>query len=295
MEFATFAVTHFGIVLLLALSCYVLGRWLTYAVTYGSVWDEIAFSTGLGLGCTSYVVLALGFLGFLYLHVVLVVLLCLQLLSYRVWYDLGLRLVGAMQSGRPFLLRVAGVIAAIALLAPLWVLPLYPPTNYDATVYHLGVAKQYIQDHQITLAEYLRYPLVPQANEMLFALALFYDDIAAQLVQFLMMVLVAVTVYAGGSRMFSPRVGLWSAGLWLANPLVLWLGASALIDVGLTMFVCLAAYALFLWIGSKDRKWLALSGVFTGLSAASKHNALFFLGAFSLVVAYVGLRQRQSK
>lgn len=295
MEFAAFAVTHFAIALLLALSCYVLGRRLTYTVTYDSIWDEIVFSTGLGLGCASYVVLALGFLGLLYVHVTLLVLLFLQVLSYKVWHDLGLRLVRAMRPRRRFLLRLAGVIAGIALLAPIWVLPLYPPTNYDATVYHLAVAKQYIQDHQITLAEYLRYPLAPQANEMLFALALFYDDVAAQLAQFLMMALVAVTIYAAGSRMFSPRVGLWSAGLWLANPLVLWLGASALIDIGLAMFVCLAAYALFLWIESNERKWLALSGVFTGFSLASKHNALFFLAAFGLVVARVSLRRRQGK
>ncbi|MDQ5824243.1 MAG: glycosyltransferase family 39 protein [Chloroflexota bacterium] len=292
MEFAAFALTHFGIMLLLALSCYVLGRRLTYSVAYGSTWDEIAFSTGLGLGCTSYVVLALGFLGFLYVHVVMLVLLCLQLLSYKVWYDLAGRVVRALRDKQRFLRRLAWTVAAIALLTPIWVLPLYPPTNYDATVYHLAVAKQYIQDHRITLAEYLRYPLIPQTNEMLFALALFYDDITAQLVQFLMMLLIAVTIYAAGSRMFSPRVGLWSAGLWLANPLVLWLGASALIDIGLAMFVCLAAYALLLWIESNDRKWLVLSGVFTGFSAASKHNALFFLGAFSLVVAYVGLRRR---
>ena len=70
----------------------------------------------------------------------------------------------------------------------LWQIPLYPPTAFDATVYHLPLAKLYAREHQLVYGEYFRVPVFPQNMEMLFTLALLlYDDIFAQLIETLML------------------------------------------------------------------------------------------------------------
>jgi len=94
---------------------------------------------------------------------------------------------------------------------------------------------------------------------------------------------------------YSAPVGLWAAAFWLGSPLVLALGSSAYIDVGLTLFVTVGMYAFFNWLSDRERMWLVVAGVCTGLAAGSKYMGLFFLGAIGLSVWWVGLRARDWK
>src|SRR5262249_19145906 len=136
----------------------------------------------------------------------------------------------------------------IAVSIPILSLPLFPPTQWDATSYHLAAAKIFARSHAVVFTPYLRYPTFPQTNEMLFTLMLLlYDDISAQLVEFLLMLLVAIGLFAWGRRKFSSRAGLWGAVLWLANPLVIWLGSTAYVDIGLAAFTFFGVYAFFNW------------------------------------------------
>jgi 4-amino-4-deoxy-L-arabinose transferase-like glycosyltransferase len=294
MELIGFALAHFGMLLLLALSSYVLGRRLTRALPYASAMEAIVFSTGLGLGSIAYLVFLLGVLGWLYTPILVAALILLQLLCYPVWRDL-LRQGLTLAQTRSWQVKLgASSLLLILVLAPLWLRPLYPPTAFDTILYHLAYAKIYVQQHQLVLTPYLRFPVGPQTNEMLFTLSLLLtDDILAQLVALLMTGLVALAVYAWGRRVFSARVGLGAAALWLGNPLVEWLGVSAYVDVGLTLFVSLAAYAFFNWVTSRAASWLALAGVFAGLAAGSKYSALFFLGGFGLAALMIGLYRRR--
>jgi hypothetical protein len=293
MDLIFFVVAHFAFIILLSLCSYALGRRLTYKVSYASVWEEVSFSTGLGLGCIAYIVLFLSLVHLLYLPFLLLALAITQLLVFPVWRKMAAGLRVAVLAGRRAGPLIAWLSLVIALTTPIWLLPLYPPLNFDATVYHLAWAKHYIEQHGLALSEYIRYPLFPQTQEMLLTLALYFDDIAAHLVQFLMMLLGATTLYSWGSRAFSHRVGLWSAGLWIANPLVLLLGASALIDLGLALFACLGTYAFFNWVTTREQRWLALSAIFVGLALGSKHTALFFLGTLGLVATYLAIQRRR--
>jgi 4-amino-4-deoxy-L-arabinose transferase-like glycosyltransferase len=181
----------------------------------------------------------------------------------------------------------------LILVVPVLFLPLYPPTQWDATSYHLAAAKIYAKSHAIVFTPYLRYPVFPQVNEMLFtSMLLLYDDISAQLVQFLMMLVVAIALYAWGRRVYRARVGLWGAVLWLSNPLVLWLGASAYVDIGLATFVVLATYGLLNWFQSRSTSWLVLSAVLFGFASGSKYLALFPLAGFGLFLLYLAVRER---
>jgi hypothetical protein len=287
MRLILFILNHFIALMILVFLSYVFGRRLTRTAPYVSVWEEIAFCIPLGLGAIAYLIFLLGVTGLLYRTAIFSLLFLLQLICYPVWRDLAQRSIAAIKGGHLRLVTMVKTVLSVTVLTPILLLSLKPPTAFDAIMYHLAYAKIYAQNHHLVLTPYLRYAVSPQLNEMLFTLALIcYDDIEAQLVQCLMMILVAVALYAWGQRVFSSRVGLWAAVFWLATSLVLRLGSTAYIDIGLTLFVSLAIYAMFNWLSTKKTFWLVTAGVYTGFAAGSKYSALFFLLALSLISLY---------
>ena len=249
------------------------------------------FSTGLGLGVLGCLVTLLAAVGLLYPAVALIALLLLQVACWRVWRDLTRHV---LSSPRRWAVAMGAAALLLAALTPLWLQPLYPPTAFDATMFHLAAARIYAGHHALVFAEYLRFPLFPQTNEMLFSLALLLaDDITAQMFQFLMVILTAVALCSWGQRAFSLRAGIWAAGLWLSNPMVVLLGGTALVDAGLALFGCLAIYAFFTWVHGRQIPWLVAAGAFSGLAAGTKHTALIVIAMLTAVTVYLAVRDRR--
>lgn len=287
-----FFLYHYGFLALFTLFAYLIGACLTGSVPYHSTSEKFCCCTGLGLGVIAYLVFAAGLVHLLTRAAVLVLFVLIAALLSQSLVKLARDVARFRRKLRPGRTWLYGII--LVLLGPALLLPLYPPTQWDATSYHLAAARIYADSHAVVFTPYLRFPVFPQLNEMLFSLMLvLYDDISAQLVQFLMMGLVAMALYAWGQRAFRTEVGLWSGVLWLSNPLVLWLGASAYIDIGLTMFIVLAAYSFFNWYQSRRTSWLLLSAVFFGFAAGSKYLALFPLAVFGLFLLYWAVKERR--
>jgi 4-amino-4-deoxy-L-arabinose transferase-like glycosyltransferase len=282
----------------LSVLAYVVGRGLTVRLGFASIAEAIALSITLGLGTLATLTFVLGLLGLLgLLHRLAIGAF---LLAALVICGSGLPARSALVSvarairGKPVFV-VLGGLAVLAVAAPLVTLALYPPLASDATSFHLAMSKLYIAAGRVQPTPYLRYPVFPMVNEMLFTLMLrFAGDVAAQLVQCLAMLLVALLLYAWGDALRSPAAGLWAAALWIGNPLVVNFGTVAFIDAGLTLFVVASVYSFFKWIEpGASRGWLFLSGVFAGFAAGSKYSALFFVAVFGLAVVYRGVRERR--
>jgi 4-amino-4-deoxy-L-arabinose transferase-like glycosyltransferase len=289
-----FFFSHYGFIALIGICAYGIGRRLTRGVHYDSSTEQFSFCTTLGLGSIAYLILLLGALRILHPWSVLVSMGLTCLFCLPVWRELLKRVLGLNwreslpgQRWLPFLF--------VALVfSPVLLMPLYPPTAFDSTMYHLAYAKIYCQSHGLVLTPYLRFPVFPQTNEMLFTLALLlYDDVSAQLFQFLMMATLSAGLFALGQRHFSRRSGAWAVVIFLSNPLVLWLGANAYIDMGVALFVTMAAYALLNWIDTKEKKWLVLGGVLLGFAGGSKYSALLFFLLMGLMVFCGGLKGRR--
>ncbi len=288
----SFVFSHYIFVGLLALFAFLIGARVTRRVAYHSASEKFSFCTGLGLGIIASAVFLLGLLHLLFPAVILALFGIVSFLLFSTWKELRRDAQRAWRSMSWKRLVLYGIILVV--VSPVLLLPLYPPIHWDATAYHLAAAKIYARSHAVVLTPYLRFPVFPQLNEMLFTLALLlYDDLAAHLVQFLMMLIVATTIYAWGRRAFNARVGLWGATLWLSNPLVLWLGASAYIDMGLAIFLTLALYAFFNWVQSRSTPWLLLSAAFFGFSAGVKYLALFPVLVVGLFLLYQSVRERR--
>ncbi len=297
MASLSFFLPDLVVTVLLALAAFVVGRRLCRRVSFDSTLECAGISTTLGLGTIALSVFLLGLMGMLTRSAVVLGLLGALLACHPVWAAWprnireGLRrLSRAGGLTTRTLVLVLLVVAILPILAPAF----YPSTAWDATTYHLAMAKAYVHSHRVHLTPFVYIPVFPQLNEILFSVALLFStDIAAQLVQSLMLGLTALLLYAWGRRIASPRAGLWGVAIWLGTPLVIKLGTMALIDIGLGLFVLAAVYSVSRWSSGDGQSWLVMAGLFAGFASGSKYTALFFLGALAIAALYLGLRHRR--
>jgi hypothetical protein len=188
-----------------------------------------------------------------------------------------------------------GFWAALGFLAllPVLLLPFYPPTVPDSTVYHLPLAEGLVENHRPTFDETLRFPVFPLLDETLFAVAMaFTSDVGAQLVHCLQMLLTALLIVAWGRRLGSRRGGLWAAALWLGTPLVVWMGGAAYVDLGLALFVTAALYTWEVRAPGEARG-LWITGAFAGFAAGTKYLGLLFVAGLGLLALVEAARHRR--
>lgn len=291
---ALFVLTHFAALLGIGAVSYAIGRKLTAGCAYRSASERVAVCASLGLGAMAYLIFALCLVHGLYPAVVVSLLA-----AALVW---GAAELAAEARGIVALLRerwehrqvlpvAAGVL--IAFLPPAF-RALYPPVFGDDIYYHLAVAKLYAQHHGFVFAPHVHFSLFPQLVEMLFALMLtLFDDVAAQSVVLLSLVLVAVSLYALGARLFSRGVACWAVVILLANPMVIFLGAVAYVDMGLTLFATVALYACWNWLDDRGPEWLTLTAIFVGFASGTKYSGLFFLALIGAAVVAAAVRRRR--
>src|SRR6266481_7593181 len=215
-----FVAAHYTFVGVLGLVSYAIGYRLTRRISYDSFLEEVSMCTSLGLGTLAFLIFLIGLLGGLYRPVILLVIAACVAASYPAFPHLFKRVRSTLSTLRARAIVLSGAVLLWSI--PLMIMPLYPPTAFDSTMYFLASAKIYAHNHQVVVTPFLRLPVLTQLNEMLFVLALlFYDDIAAQLIQLLMLVVVVCAVAAFSQKYFSKEVSWWSAALMLANPMVL--------------------------------------------------------------------------
>jgi hypothetical protein len=276
-------------VLALAATSYVLGRTAARRLSFSSRLERGAVATALGLALTAHLLLLLGLAGLLRPVPVLLLAAAVHALGIPAWREL----LADLQESRP---RAAWAVGAVA-VAPLLLLALYPPTAFDATLYHLPFARAFAESGGVPFLADLRAPIFPQANEILFAaVMLFGRDVAAQGVQLLATLLTAALLAAWGREAFPawrPAGGL-AAALFLGNPIVVYLAATGYIEPGLTLFVTASLYALDRWRTTGGKGWLALAALFGATACDVKYLGLFFLGLAGVAVLLAGGRSRSA-
>ncbi|HEY6331739.1 MAG TPA: glycosyltransferase family 39 protein [Blastocatellia bacterium] len=295
MALLCFVLVHLAVAAILAIIAFALGRRLTWTFKYGSIWEEAAFSLALGLGVLAYSTFVLGLLGLLYRPVVLAGLAVSIIACRRVWASWITRLRASSKDGRYTRFRLMALWgAAVLCLTPIWLLPLYPPVAWDATMYHLAIPKAYVQAHHLIFTPLLRFSAFPQTNEMLFTLSLLvHDDITAQEIEFLILIAVVCAIIGFGKRFFSLRASILSAALFIQSPVVLLLGSNAMVDLTLALWTWLALYALYIWFESEKKSWLVLAGVLCGLAVGTKYTGLVFVSVFVGLLVYDSFRRKR--
>jgi 4-amino-4-deoxy-L-arabinose transferase-like glycosyltransferase len=280
--------------LALAATAYVLGRTVTLRLDFAGRLERGAVSAALGLALAAHLLLLLGLAGLLRPLPVLLLAAGIHAAGIPAWRELGTDLRAAW--GWPRWPRWLWPAVLLGLI-PLAALALYPPTAFDATLYHLPFARAFAASGGVPALMDRRVPVFPQANEILFAaVMLFGRDVAAHGVQLLATLLSAVLLVAWGRQAFPAYkpAGWLAAAVFLGNPIVVYLAATAYVEAGLTLFVTASLYALRRWRGTGSKGWLALAALFAATAADVKYLALFFLGIAGLTALLAGGRSRSA-
>jgi hypothetical protein len=175
--------------------------------------------------------------------------------------------------------RIFDIISIILLFLIVTLLAVFRGWGFDDAMYHMPLARSYVQHQAIVLNEYLRFPLFPQNMEMLFALALEIGGltISGQMIaQGMAVIPIFVTslglIGCGVWLLGSTLPGFLSVALLFYLPVIRENIAHAEVDVGLALFSWGAILALAQWAsyGCRSRGTLILAGMLAGGAAGTK-------------------------
>ena len=270
-----------------AFAAWILGhrltRWLLRDLFEESL-EALVFQLALGFACLSYALLALAGIG-LYRRGVVGAVVILLAASGVVSAARRLRrhvsLFPGPQRADAVLVLFTGVAIASAFVAAL-----APETEFDALWYHLYLPDRWlVAGRPVDLVEeYIS--LYPLSWEMLYGAAMALGGpVAAKLIHFICLPLVAATTMLLTRRIF-PRANAWLAvALTVTAPTVLWEATTAYVDLALAWYVSLAVYALVRYDVVRDRRWLIVGATVMGMALSIKHLGLVALAIVSIALA----------
>lgn len=271
----------------LILQMYFLGfliirKWMeaNLAVEKNNIWIRNFFFLSTGFAADNLFVTGCGFIGLLIPSVVIsfllfscvagMILFVVNLKSSRVRVTFSF----------PSICYAIGTIGVLILLV---LLCLHVPNRYDETMYHLPLARDYLEQGKVFFLPYSRYPFFPQFGEMMFSLTLMLGgercgDILCQEIATLPVFLSWVGLVGVLKKMYG-----WTWLGFVVLPIFLFLSAKmemgyAYVDCLLGFYCWASILSLFIGLKSKEQKffWIALAGVFTGMASGSKYFGLFF-------------------
>ena len=271
----------------------------TFKYQFATLPEELIFSVGIGLGILAYFTLVIGYLGLLYSWVSYTVLILLVIFLHREIKDIILNVKQFRKKLRAskwdtFSSALLVILAVHMLLT--FIGALAPPTDWDAGVHHLAVAKLYAQNHKMLRIPYIMHSNYPELLQMLYTQGLLlWSDILANIIHWFMSVLLAAAIYSLARKHFSSRVALLSATIVYAMPVMSDLARGAKIDLGVTFYAFLAVYAFLNWTDSRENKKLWLSALMCGFAMATKHTGIIAFGLLGLgLILETAFRERSN-
>ena len=284
--FAAYVTLH---CLILGVSLFSLVRcWLRTSLEPPNAFLAVFLMSSVGLAFNLMFLFVLGLLGFLNVPAVTMlgiapVLIWLarrqQLAKVEIFFSLtGLGLSNAL---------------IWALVLGLFALVLWPaggaPGHWDDTMYHLPLARHYIQHGSLEIAPFLRFPLFPQhMNLLLVAGLLLGGDVLAQTLATLPLFLISLGLVGCGIWLAgSPLWGVVATVALLASPPVKSTWGFAYIDNGLALFCWAATVSMAISCGQtiNDRQrigWVGLSACLAGAAASTKIFGIVFAVLLSM-------------
>lgn len=283
MACAVFVLGHLAFATFFAVLATALGRRLAALAGPAARTERWGLPLALGLGAIGSAMSLLAAAGRLTAPWLIVLLAAAAGAAAPEWRQLLAAVASAAR--RPRRQWSPAALVALAAAAPSLALALYPPTGFDALLYHLPAAARFAASGHLTVAPELRFPAFPWLNEVLFAAAMrLQDDVAAQLLESTAYLGAAALLWEMGSRRVGPWAGALGAALWLGSPLAAWAAASAYVEPLVALFLLATVEALLLAREAREPRVLMLAGALAGCAAATKYQGLFAIG---LVAAWV--------
>ncbi|UHQ56096.1 hypothetical protein [Microbulbifer sp. YPW16] len=184
--------------------------------------------------------------------------------------------------------RCSDWLLLAALLAAVVIASVHAPGHWDDTMYHLPLARYYLEQQAIVLNEYIRFPLFPQNGNLLVTLGLMLgDDLGAQVFATLPLFLICVGLLGASLwQTGSMVIGLLSIYfLYRLGPVRSTLGY-AYIDNTLALFSWGSVLALALSRSAKEIGWILIAGFLAGAAAGTKYFGLVYAGLAGIYLLF---------
>ncbi len=249
----------------------------------------------------SVAVLGLGFIIIALLTLLAAALHCLGLSFYLVVTTTGIVFLffrrscftGRGSSSRPGAKSLL-VLLPFALLALFY--SLFPPSFYDALLYHLAVPAYYLRQGGLAAWENNFFASLPLNVEMLY---LFFlqggGALAAKLFSLLCALLTGALLYTWLDEKNKGKWSLLPALLFFSTPEALFLAATEKNDLAALLFILLGTRFYFLHLRAGGRARLLLSGLFWGAAIGSKYVAAYPLAAVLISGIFLSGRPGRKK
>lgn len=251
-------------------------------------------SLAILIGIYSYLIFALGVLGYLYKGCLLVTTFLFLFFSF--WFirssfkkELAVFLKDIEKD------KISKVFLSLILIQALVNLvgTLGPELGFDALWYHLTLPKIYLANHRLLYipGNLLYYSPMPKLVEMIYTASLAIgSEILAKLVHFLFGVLSAIALFKLSRRYLAIRISLAITTIFYTCLVVGWQSITAYVDLGRTFFEILAFDYFLRWWGKGKPSYLIESAVMLGLGIATKLLALgsLVIYLFLIFIKFLG-------
>ena len=232
--------------------------------------EKTFFLLCLGLSVWSYAIFCLGLAHLIYKSA-LAVLFVLSFLPY-------LRLAKTLPKSKLLVIRgqTWSFIALIAIITlPVFIKSLYCATGWDDTMYHLPIAKAFLDSHHLIATPFLRYVVFNNFTNLLFVpLLAVGGDTASNQLSVASFIFCGLGIYACLKRFNSANAGLIGLLAWSSSSFLWDLGSTSLVDMNLALMALGGTYAALNALESKEattqNRFSILAGAFLGCTVASK-------------------------
>jgi len=174
-----------------------------------------------------------------------------------------------------------------------FLLNLTPPISRDALIHHLAVPKLWLRHGGIYEIPWADYSYYPMNINLLYLICLYFkNDVAPKFIHLTFGLGTGWLIYDYLRQKFDRNWGLLGMLIFISTPIVIWLSASAYIDLGMTFFTTASILAFVRWCDSeyKQLKWLLISSFCMGIAIGSKYNALIAWLIVNLLVMFAYAR-----
>ena len=259
--------------------------------------EESIFSVVLGFAFYSYLTFFLGVLGWLYAWIYWAVILLSLILWHKSWIQFVKSAFETIKNFRfkfnleTFLIITIAIFAVLAILSTL-----VPPFLWDEMDYHLALPKIWARHHELIPIFSRWISELPSNVNMLYTIGIILKNgILSKFFALSYGLLLAAAIYSFGKRFYNQRAALLAASIYLSLPMIMNHIGSAYVDIPVASLAFPALYCFTIWIAQKNTKWLYLSSIFTGLSLASKHTAIFPAIVLGIFLIYYSIKNYGSR
>jgi hypothetical protein len=177
--------------------------------------------------------------------------------------------------------------AALVFTSPFLVLALRPEVSWDASAYHLTLAKRYLAAGGFETVDFNVYAHWPLATELLYAGAMAIQDYTlAKALHYGFGLATLWAAYLGARALHRAESGWLAAPLILANPVLLFELGIAYVDLAYAFFFLCGVLFLAKWRSADDleRAPLWLAGLCGGALAGLKVTGILGAAALGVLV-----------